>query len=127
MNKIETVLTQKTGKRVFSRHNSTWARPIADCQARQAQFELLASIRRDAAPAIQACIRASNLLDDIGVVKTLYLGADCEKSNRMAAGAAGKYATTYRTGGGDDASGMDDNAPLWTAGHAMQARDNAKE
>lgn len=127
MNKIEQKMTAKTGRRVFARHDATWARPLAQAQARQATFALLASIRRDAAPAIAACIRASELLDAVGVQKSLYLGQDCERSNRMAAGAIGKYSTPYKVGGGDDGDGMGENAPLWTAGHAMAARDNAKE
>jgi hypothetical protein len=76
-----------------------------------ANHALLASIRRDAAPAIAACIKASELLDSIGIQKELYLGQDSEKACRMAAGSIGKYAASYRTGQNDSADLASENEP----------------
>lgn len=112
MNKLEKILTQKTGRAIFARRGTTWAKRLEANQACMANHALLASIRRDAAQAIAACIKASDLLDAIGIQKGLYLGQDSERACRMAVGAVGKYSVTYKTGQNDNADLASENEPF---------------
>jgi len=123
MNKLEKILTQKTGRAIFNRRGATWAKRLESNQACQANHALLASIRRDAAPAIAACIKASDLLDAIGIQKGLYLGQDSERACRVAVGANGKYSFTYKMGQADNDTSLLDNCPIMAMGEAMATRD----
>jgi len=112
MNKIEKHLSAKTNRAIFHRRNATWAKRNESNLACMARHALLATIRHDAMPVILATRRAQDLLDSIGVVKSLYLGQDNERACRMAAGSVSKYSATYRTGQNDSADLASENEPF---------------
>ncbi len=84
--------------------------------------EVRASIIADCQPALQAMRDAQDAMDGVASRIRGYVadGYTCQP------GAMDKYSRTRSVSGKDDDSGMADNSPLWTAGHALAARDSAK-
>lgn len=110
-------------KEQYQANNSQARRQARNRELMIARLESIrAGIIADCTPAINALREASEAMDGIGSRIRGFI-AD---GYTVQPGAMDKYSRTRREHTGDNGNGMEDNNTLWTAGHALAARDSVK-